>query len=118
MTLTLSADPLPIRLDEGGTYRVGESGVRLDTVVYAYTHGSSAEQIVREFPTLALQDVYAVIAYYLNHRSEVEAYLEARRQAALETKAALERDGYVVSDEKKAEIRRRFEELLLRRNQQ
>jgi uncharacterized protein (DUF433 family) len=112
MTLTLAADPLPLSADPWGTYRIGDSGVRLDTVVYAYTHGSSAEQIVREFPTLELQDVHAVIAYYLNHRPEVEAYLEARRQAALETKAALERDGYVVSDEKKAEIRRRFEELL------
>jgi uncharacterized protein (DUF433 family) len=110
MTLTLAADPIPLRLDEGGTYRVGSSGVRLDTVVYAYNHGSAVEEIARDYPTLKLQDVYAVIAYYLNHRADVDAYVEERQRHAAALKAALERDGFVMSDEKAAEIRQRFEE--------
>jgi hypothetical protein len=36
---------------------------------------------VQAFPTLKLEDVYAVIAYYLKNRSEVETYV---RQAEAE----------------------------------
>jgi hypothetical protein len=47
----------------------------------------SAEGIAEAFPALALSDVYAVIAYYLRHRSEVDAYVagqgaESERVAA------------------------------------
>jgi hypothetical protein len=35
---------------------------------------------VQRYSTLALADVYAVITYYLRHRSEVEAYLARREQ--------------------------------------
>jgi uncharacterized protein (DUF433 family) len=82
MTLTLAADPLPIRLDEGGTYRVGATRVRLDSVVYLYNQGSSAEQIVGEYPSLKLADVHAVISYYLRHRAEVDAYIREREVEA------------------------------------
>lgn len=110
MTFSIAADPLPLRLDSRGTYRVGNSGVRLDTVVFAYNHGSSAEQIAREFPTLELGDVHRVIAYYLHHRGDVDAYLEQRQREAGQIRAMLERDGFVMSEAKQAEIRRRFEE--------
>jgi hypothetical protein len=44
--------------------------------------GATAEEIVQQYPVLALADVYAVIGYYLRHRPEVEAYLAQRREAA------------------------------------
>lgn len=90
MTLTLAAEPLPIRLDEGGTYRVGPTRVRLDSVVFLYNQGSSAEQIVAEYPSLQLADVHLVIAYYLNHKSDVEAYLAVRQQEADELRTKIE----------------------------
>ena len=37
---------------------------------------------MRGFPTLDLADVYGMIAYYLRHRQDVDAYLQARRQEA------------------------------------
>jgi hypothetical protein len=40
--------------------------------------------------TLALPDVYAVIAYYLRHRGEVEGYLAQREQKAEEVWQRLE----------------------------
>lgn len=63
--------------------------VTLDTVVHAFQRGSTAEEIVHQFPSLGLADVYAVIGYYLNHRADVEEYLaeqeaernEVRREA-------------------------------------
>ena len=110
MTLTVQADPLPLRLDSGGTYRVGNTRVRLDTVIYAYNHGSTAEQIARDFPTLDLADVHGVIGYYLRHRAEVDAYLRQREREAEELRKKMEAEGFGVSPEKKAEWKRRFEE--------
>jgi uncharacterized protein (DUF433 family) len=110
MVLCISADPLPLRLDKGGTYRVGNTRVRLDTVVFAYHSGSSAEAITRDYPGLELADVHSVIAYYLHHKSEVDAYLAQREREAAELREKLESEGFVPSPQKTAEIRRRFEE--------
>jgi uncharacterized protein (DUF433 family) len=97
MTLTLAADPLPLRLDSGGTYRVGPTRVRLDSVVYLHNQGSSAAQIVTAFPSLELADVYAVISYYLRHKSDVDAYVAERERIAEELKRQLESEGRLVS---------------------
>ena len=82
MSLTIVAEHVPLRVDAGGTYRIGATRVTLDTVVWAYNNGHTAEQIVRQYPALSLSDVYAVILYYLRHQAEVDAYLaEAEREA-------------------------------------
>jgi uncharacterized protein (DUF433 family) len=87
---TLVARPPPLRLDESGTLRVGKTRVPIDTVVRAYENGASPEEIVLGYDTLQLADVHAVISYYLEHREEVEAYLERRRQHAKEVRARFE----------------------------
>ena len=46
---------------------------------------------MQRYSTLALPDVYAVIAYYLRHRSEIEAYLAEREQKAEEVRQKLGR---------------------------
>lgn len=38
------------------------------------------EQIVNDFDTLTLADVYAAISYYLQHRQEVDSYLAKRAE--------------------------------------
>ena len=87
---TLIAKPPPLRLDESGTLRVGNTRVPIDTVVSAYESGATPEEIVLGYDTLQLADVYAVISYYLEHREEVEAYLDCRRQHAEEVRARFE----------------------------
>ena len=79
MALSLAAEPLPLRLDADGVVRVGGTRVTLDTVVEAFHEGDSAEEIVEQYSSLHLSDVYAALAYYLRHRPEVDAYLEERR---------------------------------------
>ena len=54
----------------------------LDTVVAAFKEGAVAEEIVYQYPSLDLADVYAVLAYYLQHRLQVEAYLHQRQEKA------------------------------------
>ena len=71
---------VPLTTTEFGTIRVGRSRVSLDSVVYHYEQGATAERIAESFPSLDLADIYAVIAYYLANRESVEEYL--RRQEA------------------------------------
>jgi uncharacterized protein (DUF433 family) len=78
----LSALPAPLRLDEAGVLRVGQTRVRLDTVIGAFNAGSSAEEILLKYPSLDLTEIYAVITYYLWHRTEVDAYLADREEAS------------------------------------
>lgn len=91
MSLEVEIPPVPLQADERGVMRVGKTRVRLDTVITAWKHGDSPEQIVENFDALDLADVYAVISYYLNHRAEVEAYLEQNRQEAERLRAENER---------------------------
>lgn len=79
MSLAVEISPIPLRADEQGVMRVGETRVRLDTLITAWRQGESPEQIVENFDVLDLADVYAVISYYLHHRAEVEEYM-ARNQ--------------------------------------
>lgn len=75
MSLAVAADPTPIRIDPGGIPRVGVSRVRVASIVFLHQQGATPEQIQERFPAIALSDVYAVIAYYLRHRAEVDAHL-------------------------------------------
>jgi uncharacterized protein (DUF433 family) len=71
---------VPLTTTEFGTIRVGNSRVSLDSVVYHYEQGATAERIAESFPSLDLAEIYAVIAYYLANRESVQEYL--RRQEA------------------------------------
>lgn len=79
MTLNIEATAPPLRMTEEGIVYVGNTRVPLETVIWTYDEGASAEEIVMRFDALALADVYAVIAYYLKYRDRVETYLESAK---------------------------------------
>ena len=62
----------------------------LETVVEVFSTGATPEEIAQDFPVLRLDDVYAVITYYLRHRDEVETYLQQRRSQADEVRCTIE----------------------------
>jgi uncharacterized protein (DUF433 family) len=76
MPLKIHTDPAPLRIDLGDQVRIGKTRVTLQTVLYEFQNGACPEEIVHSYPTLRLADVYATIAYYLNHRTEVDEYLQ------------------------------------------
>ena len=82
MALTFAADAVPLETDRDGVVRVGKTRVTLDTVVAAFSEGATAEEIVQQYPSLSLADVYQVIGYYLRRTADVEAYLRQRRAEA------------------------------------
>ena len=85
-TLLIETRPIPLETDADGVVRVGGTRVTLDTVVAAFREGATAEEIVYQYPSLTLADVYSVIGYYLQRRSEVEAYLRRRQRQAEEAR--------------------------------
>ncbi|MBI2808010.1 MAG: DUF433 domain-containing protein [Planctomycetes bacterium] len=86
----LHTDPLPLRLDDTGTIRVGATRVSLDVVLGDYRKGLSAEEIVAELDSLNLADVHFAISYYLRHRTEIDEYLRVRREQADELRHQIE----------------------------
>ncbi len=70
--LTLS---IPLREDPPGILRVGKSRVLLELVLRAHQQGKTPREIVAMYDALEIDDVYAVIAYYLAHRAELDEYL-------------------------------------------
>ncbi len=82
MTITVALQSVPLTIDKDNVIRVGGTRVTLDTVISAFLDGATAEEIVHQYPSLELADVYSVIAYYLRQREEVDAYLQRRRDHA------------------------------------
>src|ERR1044071_7594172 len=74
--------PVPLRRDSNGKIRIGETRILLELVIHAYLRGENVEEIVDSYPTLKLSDVYAVLAYYLTHRTEIDAYVREADQRA------------------------------------
>ena len=68
--------PLEAGADE--VIRIAGTRVTLDTVVAAFAEGATAEEIVQQYSSLSLADVYSVLAHYLRHRQELDAYLAER----------------------------------------
>lgn len=90
MSLPLTADPPPLTTGDDGVVRVGGTRVTLDTVVEAFREGLTPEEIQQQYPSLGLTHVYSAIAYYLQHRPEVEEYLGERAHQRAEARREVE----------------------------
>jgi uncharacterized protein (DUF433 family) len=78
--LAFTPTPVPLVTLEDGTIRVTGTRVPLDTIVYAFRAGSTPQDITRMYTTVTLEAAYAVIAWVLQNKDEVDAYL-AKREA-------------------------------------
>ena len=90
MTIALEIKPLPLQIDQNGTIYVTETRIPLDTIVYAYLNGDSAEEIFENYDSLQLADVYSIISFYLDQKKEVEAYLKQREKESQIIKKKIE----------------------------
>jgi len=88
--VVIQTDPVPLRVDEDGVLRIADTRLALDHVIEAYLDGATPEGIVDDYDFLRLADVYAVIAYYLNHRPQIDAYLHRREEQAEEMRRLVE----------------------------
>ena len=60
---------VPLTADSDGVIRVAGTRVTLDTVAEAFQQGATAEEIVQQYPSLSLADVYSVFGYLLRNQT-------------------------------------------------
>jgi uncharacterized protein (DUF433 family) len=76
MSIEIMAEMPPLRVDPDGSVRIGKTRLLMEAVIEAHLAGHPPEEIVRMFDVVSVAEVYAVIAFYLRHREEVDRYLE------------------------------------------
>ena len=97
---------VPLTQWEDGSIRVSGSRVPIDTIIYHFDLGATAEEINYKFPSLQLADIYGTIHYYLTHREEVKEYLRQQEAEADSAQQRIESEpGYQRST---AEMRERL----------
>lgn len=82
MLALTTVETIPLKADEDGVIHVSNTRATLETIVHAFNDGATAEEITQQYPSVPLADIYSVIAYFLRHTDEVEAYLIERREQA------------------------------------
>lgn len=65
-----------------GAYRIADTRISLDSVVYLFREGMSAESMVESYPALTLEHVHGALAFYLASQKESDAYLADGQRAA------------------------------------
>jgi uncharacterized protein (DUF433 family) len=57
------------------SYRIGNTRISLDLIVYAWREGESPESLVESYPSLTLEQVHGALAFYFANREHVDEYL-------------------------------------------
>jgi len=89
-SFAVGQSPSPIRIDSAGTVRVGETRVRLASVLHLHIEGSAPEEIREHFPSLTLAEIDGAIAYYLHNRSDVDSHLAEQEAEAERVRREIE----------------------------
>ena len=64
------------KANDNDIYRIVGTRVSLDSIVYAYWRGQTAESIMQSFPVLTLEQVYGALTFYLANQSTIDTYLK------------------------------------------
>ena len=92
------------------TIRVIGSRITLDTLVGFFKQGDTAEDLADGFPTLSLEQIEAVIGWYLTHQREADEYLQDRYAVEEQIRQRIEsQPGYA---ERREKLRRYRDQLI------
>jgi len=86
----IEPEPVPLVRDRAGRLVVPGSRISLDVLIADFKQGKTPEAIHDAYETVSLADVYAIFAYYLRHRAEVEAYLAEQDREGAKIRAQVE----------------------------
>jgi predicted nucleotidyltransferase len=64
----------------------------LDTLIYAWQQGNSAEEILDQYPALNLADIHAVLAWALRNPQAIKDYMQNCAEQEKRTIQELEAD--------------------------
>lgn len=88
--VAIEPEPVPLVRDQAGRLMVPGTRISLDVLVADFKRGKTPEALHDAYETVSLADVYAIFAYYLRHRAEVEAYLIDQEHVGAEIQARIE----------------------------
>ncbi len=75
MTVKLNfTNGVPLHFYDGSVRVIG-SRITLDIIVGHYQMGDTPEDIHDDLPSLTLEQINAIIGWYLSHREEVDEYI-------------------------------------------
>jgi len=66
-------------VNSGGTLLLAGSRVSLDSIVYEYLRGESANSIAESFPSVTPEAIEQALVYFREYRAEVLDYLRLRQ---------------------------------------
>ena len=79
-----------IRLDENGVAWIDNTRVKvIEIAIDKLAYQSTPEQMQEQYPHLSLAQIHAALAYYYDHKTEMDAEIERRKQEADELAAQL-----------------------------
>ncbi len=81
-----------IWLDERGVAWIDQINIKVvEVVMDKLAHGSSPEEMHFQYPHLSLAQIYAALAYYYDHQTDIDAQIErsAREYKQLHTQAGV-----------------------------
>jgi uncharacterized protein (DUF433 family) len=90
MSEALHSESPPLETGPDGVIRVRAARITLDTLWAAFNEGATAEEIVQQYPSLSLADVYQAIGYCLRYPAVLNAYLAKRTDSSEEIRKSNE----------------------------
>ncbi len=81
-TLEIAADPVPLEKWDDGSIRVSGSRMHFNIVIGIYQEEGSVEGLRGALPDLALPVAHRLVAYYLAHQHEVDAWMQQLEREA------------------------------------
>lgn len=80
-----------IQCDEAGVAWVDDSNIKVAEIVESFlAYDLTAEELADAFPHLNLAQVHSALAYYYDHKTEMDAELSHRSEAAAEIRRRTE----------------------------
>src|SRR5439155_24175217 len=76
-----------IEIDDRGVAKVIGSRSKVKQIVIDQRGGYSPEQIHEAYPHLSMAQIHGALAYYYDHKDEIDAQMEERRRDGEEMRA-------------------------------
>lgn len=73
-----------LTLTSEGSIRIAGTRITIESIIQGFRDGATPEEICQDFPALSLAQVYDVLAFFLTHQAEVEAYLREQAHVTAE----------------------------------
>ena len=83
-------DAVPLRYDSDGNIRVTDSRITIETIVCCLEMGDTPEDIQDGFPSLTLDQINAIIGWYLNNQADVDEYIREGEEEAEKLRQEIE----------------------------